>query len=406
MSKRLEFIARWCLKFIINIFLNILALTAYLVPKQKNLWVFLPHVEYGFADNAKYFYLKYYNQDSQNFTWLTRSKSVNDTLNTHGYKSVYKSSLIYYYLLLRAEYIIFDSYIRGVEHFLTKNSKRINLWHGVGIKKTDFDIDVGHRSKYYRNKVMRYVYGFFAPHLYQQRFTNVFVVPSLKYKSISIGAFGLDQRQILHGTYPRLSALLEPNAIYLLGSDTAQFENIKADSRVKYLYAPTFRDEQDNDNSCYKIGKILSKLCEYADINGGLILYKPHFTESLNDLPSYENLIIINKNEDVYPYMYYADILITDYSSIASDYMITKKPIIYFVYDKDFYLENCRGFYYEIETLASGNIALNYEDLKSVMEKGKNLSTPKSEIVDIFHDNVQMLNGNILFQAVVKAADD
>ena len=49
---------------------------------------------------------------------------------------------------------------------------------------------------------------------------------------------------------------------------------------------------------------------------------------------------MIDNNEDVMPWLGVADILISDYSSVMFDFMITKKPIIRFTFDKSEYLES------------------------------------------------------------------
>ena len=78
-----------------------------------------------------------------------------------------------------------------------------------------------------------------------------------------------------------------------------------------------------------------------------------------------------------------ADILITDYSSIAFDFSILEKPIISFAYDYEEYKKD-RGLYYDLDKMYPGALFYNENDLlnhiKSInelveQEKTKKLKT-------------------------------
>ena len=44
---------------------------------------------------------------------------------------------------------------------------------------------------------------------------------------------------------------------------------------------------------------------------------------------------MISDKTDVYEYLHYFDMLISDYSSISADYLVMNRPIIHFMYDLD-----------------------------------------------------------------------
>ena len=59
-----------------------------------------------------------------------------------------------------------------------------------------------------------------------------------------------------------------------------------------------------------------------------------HFCKYIGDL-KFKKIKIIKEYSDIYPLLYFTNALITDYSSIYSDYIKLKKPIIFFRPDKE-----------------------------------------------------------------------
>ncbi|MCW3745261.1 CDP-glycerol glycerophosphotransferase family protein [Enterococcus gallinarum] len=61
------------------------------------------------------------------------------------------------------------------------------------------------------------------------------------------------------------------------------------------------------------------------------------------------------------------DLLITDYSSIFFDFLVTDKPIIFYVWDRDLY-EADRGMYLP-ESVLPGPVAETVDELIDLIEK-------------------------------------
>lgn len=109
-------------------------------------------------------------------------------------------------------------------------------------------------------------------------------------------------------------------------------------------YTPTFRD---NKNIYPFTEKFLLKLDKYCNDKNYLFILKlhPYDKSILFDMDKYLNIKNIGKDIDLQELLVYTDILITDYSSVFFDFMITWKPVIYYSYDYDFYIQNCRWMY-------------------------------------------------------------
>ena len=81
---------------------------------------------------------------------------------------------------------------------------------------------------------------------------------------------------------------------------------------------------------------------------------------------------VINPEYDPYPLLKLIDVLITDYSSIYFDFMLTNKPIIFFPYDLEEYLMKSREMYFDYEEFTPGNKVFIQEDLeKALLETDK-----------------------------------
>jgi len=126
------------------------------------------------------------------------------------------------------------------------------------------------------------------------------------------------------------------------------------------LYAPTFRDDQwfHPFDSAF-----LRSLNEWLKDNNYLFLVKRHpnhlyFVVGVNN----ENIRDITKEvEDVQELLCFVDVLITDYSSVATDFSLTGRPIIFYVYDNEDYTKT-RPHFFDLGTLP-GPFVYNQESL-------------------------------------------
>ena len=62
------------------------------------------------------------------------------------------------------------------------------------------------------------------------------------------------------------------------------------------------------------------------------------------------------------------DVLLTDYSGVYCDFLLTHKPIIFTAFDLDYYSES-RGLNFDYKASISGPIANNWEDVIIHLEK-------------------------------------
>ncbi|MFG2818927.1 CDP-glycerol glycerophosphotransferase family protein [Kitasatospora sp. NPDC048365] len=123
------------------------------------------------------------------------------------------------------------------------------------------------------------------------------------------------------------------------------------------LYAPTWReDQQAEGGEGFRLDLRIDVAAAKAALGEDhVLLVRPHAHVRepllgagdgfLYDLASYP---------DVQDLLLAADVLVTDYSSIAFDFAVTGRPMLFFTYDLEHYRDTLRGFYFDFEQDAPG----------------------------------------------------
>lgn len=148
-------------------------------------------------------------------------------------------------------------------------------------------------------------------------------------------------------------------------------QQIQKDAGDIVVYAPTYRDWGNNeypldlaaiDTWCRKHNRAF--ILKFHPFISRLFGEAMGLEESntLQQLPNYPNIYLYPSGKNIYPWLAQAYALVTDYSSIAYDFLLSDKPIVYFQYDKEEYLK-LRG-----ETLVSDSDFIAGEVVKSTEE--------------------------------------
>jgi CDP-glycerol glycerophosphotransferase (TagB/SpsB family) len=129
------------------------------------------------------------------------------------------------------------------------------------------------------------------------------------------------------------------------------------------LYAPTFRDHPDAIKPFSRL--FYDSLNNLLKSRNWCLLVKKHHFDHTIDLPNeLSNIFDISKNfDDVQEVLVQTDVLISDYSSIFVDYLLRKKPVIFYIYDIDNYLDKSRQMYCEYFDEVPGPFARKEQEL-------------------------------------------
>ncbi|MEO8329803.1 MAG: CDP-glycerol glycerophosphotransferase family protein [Candidatus Nanopelagicales bacterium] len=253
------------------------------------------------------------------------------------------------WLYVTARYVFFTHGLYGSPQ-PPRNKTFVNLWHGDGPKR---------RSGF---AVVR---------------STVVVSGTLLWGSMRAQSFGLDERAVLSTGNPRVDQFERPVAddgLSSLGIDP---------SKPLVMWLPTFRKTQFRGNrigsvrdwsdtemlsSSLEVRTMLVMLADEARTAGVTLIVKPHRLDA--DEYSDTGLRIVTSAElreahvTLYQLLARAHGLITDYSSVWTDFLARNKPIAFYCPDLEGYIVN-RGLNVDDPSLLPGPMLENREDFRT-----------------------------------------
>lgn len=167
------------------------------------------------------------------------------------------------------------------------------------------------------------------------------------------------------------------------------------------VWYPTFRNHKSGTrNVTSKPLPILhdldkaKELNEVANKNDVLVVLKPHFAQDVSYIKDYnlsnvkfiDDKFFEDNNITSYEFLNSCDSLITDYSSVYYDYLLTDKPVAVIWEDIDEYRKN-QGFAVDVDYYMKGAEKIyNIEDFKNFIEnvacEHDNLKNERKEICE------------------------
>jgi len=217
-------------------------------------------------------------------------------------------------------------------YFIRKeNQVYLNTWHGTPLKTLGKYMK-GERGQY--KNIQRNLLQ--STHLLNpNKFTADIMLDSHDIRGIFNG-------YISDIGYPRIDLTLKCNK-EVLKSEL----DLEKDKKI-ILYAPTWRGEVGNVNS--EVEKFISdyEVLQESYSDEYTILLRTHSLMVKSIKEKGYGKYIVPEYIDTNELLGIVDLLITDYSSIMFDYMVTKNPIILYCFDKEKYEEE-RGFLFDIE---------------------------------------------------------
>lgn len=343
---------------------------SFLFPRKKKRWAF-GSFRGAFNDNAKYLFI-YANEHcpDRETAWVSANRDTVAQVRSLGYKAYRSTSLKGAFYALTSKYWFYNSYTSDIMFCLSGGAMCVNLWHGVGLKRIEFNTVSGPLSDRYIKRKPRDV--FFHPESFRR--PDYLLTSSPFQTSMFAKAFRIPESRCLEYGYPRNAILkaIKPEILEFINryeppftsALLAEFENF---SKV-YIYMPTWRDSQ---REIFIQNLDLQKLNEALSAKGELLLLKPHANTVVTDeIGGYSNIRLIDSKCDVYPLLPFTDVLITDYSSILYDYILMSgKAVLLYLYDYAGYVRE-RDFYYPFDENVIGERAHNSDELIAAILKG------------------------------------
>ena len=356
-----------------------------LIPRNKYLFLFGASYGTDYSDNSKaLFEYILRNEPRIKPYWITYNKKIYQKLIDENKPVTMAYSTKGWLLSLRALFII-SSTNDDRNIYAVNGAKRICLWHGMPLKKIEYDTKMGQKFQG-KNvnigiKIKNVIRDITLPYYkynkkpYSTISSAEFFVPFLS------SAFLLDKKNIWLTGLPRTDWFYERITEKIISNLRNNEKYIN--SRV-ILYMPTFRRRSNYGNffNPFNIQDFNSdKFIDFLEKEDVIFLYKPHYFDRTSNFSLLsERFVLINESDydELYVFISNIDILVTDYSSVYFDFLCLNKPAILTPFDYDVYIQNFREHYFDYNLLPSIK-AYNWDELMNIITEKKYYSIPKEE---------------------------
>lgn len=268
---------------------------------------------------------------------------------------------------LRAKIHVIDADSRGTSFALSGGAITVNLFHGIALKHIGEDIAVpGHHlsagaSRFSPRRTIAHV---LAPWLFE-RYDYV-IASSPANAEVMTSAF-----RPRHATW--VTGLTRNDVLKGSDSQLERWFGVKEGSQAStakraILYMPTFRDSKRVGRSIPLDLPRLDEALEAMGLEFAMKLH-PHDAAAVPDLSRLRNIHLLDARMDPYLILRNCAGLITDYSSVFFDCLLTDIPLFFFAYDIETYLSADRGMYYDYRTLVPGPIVRSSDELIEALEQ-------------------------------------
>lgn len=256
---------------------------------------------------------------------------------------------------------------------LHKKRLIINLWHGVPLKKIALlDPNLKKAARIYFKKI------------FSENYTCI-LTTSHELIPLMARSFAVSEDKIKVWGQPRNDGLFQKNDCReILGQ---LFPDLPEYTKT-VLYAPTFRDYGQVQLFPFKDFD-QKQLEAFLDEKNMLLFIRTHVAEQGSAAPYLGKRIRFLGNEqaeDVTGILNIFDCLITDYSSIYIDYLLTDKPMIFLPYDRQQYLDG-RGMNFDYDDVTPGPKPETFNDfLDSLSPKEDFWKSERTRVNRLFNE--------------------
>ena len=346
--KQIKFFIINFIRLVIECFLSIL-------PRDKKIIVMGSRVPKSqnkkecdfFMHNTKYLFL-YLNSIAKckfKVIYLCDADNMLKIFYEKGYRNVFKrNSLKGIFYMLRAKYWLFNNEkITDISGLLSGGATTINFWHGIPAKVIGYDQDKNYKK---RNSFIKFIQRmlcvksdwYIANGEYDQScFETAFLTAKENVKIL-----GSPRNDVFFNEFENEDIFME--------DDYNAIKKLKEDGKFVIFYIPTFRNDGRDVTGWLKKEKLKTFLRE----NNAVMVCKLHYADKNTlTIENTDCIYKMNPLSDIHSVLKYSDALITDFSSISFDYLLSDKPIVYIISDIEKF-NNERGMYAPFDELVAG----------------------------------------------------
>lgn len=359
------------------------------IPRNKKIWVFGAWYGLRYCDNSRFLF-EYVHKNDPNITavWITKNKKIKEHLNRLGYKAYMANSFKGIGYSLISKYIIVSCVKKDVNALCINGAITIQVWHGNPMKKIGMDDAYSRVNSFFYSKLVKYIYTM------NYEFNYSYIVSNAPcFTKIMSSAFGTPPKRILETGSPRNDAF----AVKESHDINTEFRKRFKDCKIIY-YLPTFRSKTNKIQNLLDLEEYReNELQDFLEKKNLVFVTKGHFVAKTikGDFIRNNRIINLPQNDmiDINLLLKDADILITDYSSVYFDFLLSQRPIIFAAYDLEEYLFESREMYFDYKNIIAGPIVSNWTEVYSAISvsvketKWNKLLEEKNKVYNKYYDN-------------------
>ncbi|MDH3647972.1 MAG: CDP-glycerol glycerophosphotransferase family protein [Gammaproteobacteria bacterium] len=359
-------------------------------PRNRHKLVFGSWSGHRYTDNtgALFEYLIREGNPKPSVVWISRESKIVRQLRERGLSAFHAWSPGGLLACLTAGIYVVDGLTKDINHWTSRGAQRVLLRHGVGIKNVERAIDSPSHHLYklfHGNLFEKLFWRFLLPwHTIQPDFI---IATSPEHARQAEVYYGVDSSRIEVTGFPRNDQLYTNMADDIDAHVLHWLDESRQAGLPVFLFLPTFRDNQP------RLPFSWIELNEIAQRVGVRILFKLHYVDDrrgvAKGLPRQSHICLADASIAPASLFHKVDALISDYSSVIYDFMLTRKPIVFFVPDYEQYSLS-RSFFYDYETVTPGPKVTDMPGLeaalRNVTEHGHSKWAAEYErVLDKFH---------------------
>lgn len=357
------------MRIIVQIFQLIFLCASYIVPRNKKLIIYADN-----SLNSSVYLFRYASSlgDDYSHVYITPYEDVFLKLRRDGFKVAKRWSVYGAYLAFRAQTYVISSSKGQINNPLSRHAYLINLWHGISVKK------IGLMTYHSQEKLARKA----------EEFSAFKMVPSTSplTQKCFMEAFGKTASETPVLGEPRNDFLIE-NKVKRNTEFLNFYLDVEASSYRKVIgYLPTWRDY-----GCWDDGIDYTQLNHRMALKNDLLIIKPHPKDTTFDhLEAMSNIKVVRSKDgwqDAYEILIALDVLITDYSSLAYEYILLERPVILYTPDYERFSED-REFWIDYEEIAPANKISTFAELQAEIE----VATERAELSPRYQKSLEKLH--------------
>lgn len=361
-----------------------------LIPPKKGLILFTSWFGQKYLDNCMYVYEYFLEKSEYHPVWMTYNQQIYKQLKKEGKPVALFHTKEGRWLQRRAEAVFSSVQFADYNTWLLSKCIYIDLGHGHPIKDPGRTAIEGSYSRE-NYKMISSKFFYFA------------IVSGLKSKR-EYNVVPVSPNHIFISDFARNDVFIDEK---LREGKNQVIEEFKKGRRA-VVYMPTHRS-----NGLIKMDMTellpLDDIDKYCSDNNVVFIIKKHFyhRNENDNIDKYNNILDVSNIDDIDPQVLLcqADLLITDYSACYVDYMLLKRPVVFYQYDLVDYQERERTLYYDFETLQIAPVVKTKDNLLPTIGDLLNNKDPYLErrmnfAHENYFDNLEQKDGRAKVKAI------